>query len=108
VFQDGRSTWVRIAFTDNGAGIPEEDQSKIFDPFFTTKRIGEGMGLGLSVCYQTVINQHRGKLRLTSKLGQGSTFTLDIPYQTLGSIAPEATQDPEPSLGINGVLVKLY
>ncbi len=108
VFQDGRSTWVRIAFTDNGAGIPEEDQSKIFDPFFTTKRISEGMGLGLSVCYQTVINQHRGKLHLTSKPGHGTTFTLDIPYQTLGSIAPEAIQDPESSLGMNGVLVKLY
>jgi two-component system, NtrC family, sensor kinase len=106
--QEGRTTWVRIAITDNGPGIADANQSKIFDPFFTTKRSGEGMGLGLSVCYQTIINQHRGKLWIDSKLGQGSTFTLEIPCQPLGSIALESPQDPEGSLSINNELVKLY
>jgi two-component system, NtrC family, sensor kinase len=71
--------WVRITIADNGGGIPPEFQTKVFDPFFTTKEIGEGIGLGLSVCYQTIVNQHRGHLWVTSQVGQGSTFTLEIP-----------------------------
>ncbi|MEB3295089.1 MAG: ATP-binding protein [Synechococcales bacterium] len=71
--------WVRITIADNGCGIPPENQPKIFDPFFTTRNLGEGMGLGLSICYQTIVNQHRGHLWVTSQVGQGSKFTLEIP-----------------------------
>jgi two-component system, NtrC family, sensor kinase len=121
--QDGRTKGVQVRISDNGPGIAEADQRKIFDPFFTTKRIGEGMGLGLSVCYQTVINQHRGKLNLDSKPGQGCTFTLELPMQLTcdrpleivrhpSSVAPSVAlsteMSPEATLGINGVLVKLY
>ncbi len=118
--QDGRGTAVQVKISDNGPGIAEADQRKIFDPFFTTKRIGEGMGLGLSICYQTVINQHRGKLHLDSNLGQGCTFTLELPIHSVcdrlvevpqsmaPSMAPSIETSPEAAIGINGVLVKLY
>jgi two-component system NtrC family sensor kinase len=70
----------RIVFADTGSGIPKEIQSKIFDPFFTTKAVGKGTGLGLSICYSTM---HRlgGTISVKSEVGQGTEFTLTIPYQ---------------------------
>ncbi len=115
--QEGHGKAVQVRISDNGPGIAEADQRKIFDPFFTTKRIGEGMGLGLSVCYQTVINQHRGKLNLDSQPGQGCTFTLELPIPSAcdrplevgpPSSSPSANGTPDVALGVNGVLVKLY
>jgi len=71
--------WVRVSISDNGCGIPPEIQTKIFDPFFTTKDVGRGHGLGLAVSYQTVVQQHQGRLLFTSTPGQGSTFVVEIP-----------------------------
>ncbi len=64
--------------TDNGSGIPEEYIKRIFDPFFTTKDIGEGTGLGLSIVYK-IIEKHNGKIYVSSKLGEGTTFTIKLP-----------------------------
>lgn len=69
---------VRIAIKDNGSGIPVEIQDKVFDPFFTTKPVGQGTGLGLALCYQT-IQQHRGKTQLQSQVGEGTTLMIDLP-----------------------------
>lgn len=52
---------VEFSFLDTGCGIPSENEEKIFQPFFTTKNIGEGIGLGLSVCYG-IIMEHEGKI----------------------------------------------
>jgi two-component system, NtrC family, sensor kinase len=71
--------YVRIRFTDNGIGISEEALSHIFDPFYTTKPVGSGMGLGLSMSYQIMVVNHKGKLTCESQVGVGSTFTLEIP-----------------------------
>ncbi len=71
--------WVRIAIADNGPGINQEIQSKIFDPFFTTKGIGSGSGLGLTVSYQTIVNQHQGKLICNSTPQKGTEFIIEIP-----------------------------
>jgi signal transduction histidine kinase len=68
--------WVEIS--DTGQGIAPEHQSKIFDPFFTTKPVGKGTGLGLSVSY-TIIKKHQGEIQLTSRLGQGATFRVELP-----------------------------
>jgi signal transduction histidine kinase len=68
--------WVEIS--DTGKGIAPEHQSKIFDPFFTTKPVGKGTGLGLSVSYN-IIKKHQGEIQLTSQLGQGTTFRVDLP-----------------------------
>lgn len=68
---------VRIA--DNGPGMKEEVRHKMFDPFFTTKPVGKGIGLGLSICYQIVVEKHGGKLSCVSQLGKGAEFIIEIP-----------------------------
>ncbi len=70
---------VEIRVTDNGTGIPEEIRSKIFEPFFTTKPGMEGTGLGLSLCWDVVVQGHNGDLRVESKPGQGAAFILRLP-----------------------------
>ena len=69
-----------VKFTDTGVGIPPEVLPKILDPFFTTKEQGRGTGLGLSVSYG-IIERHRGKLEVKSKVGKGTTFTVRLPVK---------------------------
>ncbi len=69
---------VALRFADTGVGIPEDILHKILDPFFTTKEQGKGTGLGLSVSYG-IIERHRGKLQVKSKVGEGTTFTVKLP-----------------------------
>ena len=64
---------------DTGGGIPNEIISKIFDPFFTTKEVGKGTGLGLSIIYG-IIEQHGGKIKVSSEPGKGTTFTCFLPF----------------------------
>ncbi|BAT51793.1 histidine kinase [Nostoc sp. NIES-3756] len=71
--------WVNIQIFDNGFGINEEVQRKIYDPFFSTKPVGKGVGLGLSISYQIIIEKHQGKLSCLSAYGQGTTFKIEIP-----------------------------
>ncbi|MGI0494519.1 GAF domain-containing protein [Alkalinema pantanalense CENA528] len=70
---------LRIVIKDNGPGIEPNVQSKIFDPFFTTKEVGQGTGLGLTVSYQTIVDQHQGRLKLISQPGQGAEFVIELP-----------------------------
>ncbi|HSF74905.1 MAG TPA: ATP-binding protein, partial [Microcoleus sp.] len=72
---------VAIRIVDNGVGMSSEVLGKIFDPFFTTKPIGKGTGLGLSISYQIVVEQHGGKLICKSEPGEGSEFTILLPYR---------------------------
>lgn len=71
---------VEIEVTDTGKGIPENELGKIFDPFFTTKEVGKGTGLGLSISY-SIIEKLGGKLRVQSKVGKGTVFTILLPKQ---------------------------
>ena len=70
---------IEISVKDNGGGIPEEIRDKIFQPFFTTKPTGQGTGLGLSMSYDIVTKGHGGELKVSSKPGEGTTFTIQIP-----------------------------
>jgi len=80
---------VRIRIADNGPGISESARSRLFDPFFTTKPVGSGMGLGLSISYQIVVQKHHGQLRCCSSPGQGAEFAIEIPvHQTMRSHLP--------------------
>lgn len=72
-----------IRISDNGPGMAETVRSQIFNPFFTTKPIGKGTGMGLSISYQIVTERHGGSLICESAAGQGTTFTIQIPQQTL-------------------------
>jgi signal transduction histidine kinase len=65
-----------IRIRDTGPGIPSAIQEKIFEPFFSTKE--EGTGLGLSIAVR-IVQQHGGLLRLKSKEGEGTTFTITLP-----------------------------
>jgi len=80
---------IRISFKDNGPGIAKKNLERIFDPFFTTREIGQGTGLGLSLCYG-IVAEHNGKIYAESKLGKGATFIMELPVIT------EAEQ-PKPS-----------
>jgi len=67
---------VVIDIEDNGPGIPDELKIKIFEPLFTTKQTGTG--LGLASC-KTIVDSHHGTISLTSTMGKGTTFSIEIP-----------------------------
>jgi len=69
---------IRVSFKDDGPGIPEENLGRVFDPFFTTRDVGEGTGLGLSVCHG-IIAEHNGRIYAESRLGKGATFIVELP-----------------------------
>jgi signal transduction histidine kinase len=64
---------------DNGPGMSDAVRRRIFEPFFTTKEPGVGTGLGLSVSYMIVTQNHKGTLEVHSVPDQGSRFTIRIP-----------------------------
>ncbi len=70
-----------IRLSDNGPGISESIREKLFEPFFTTKE--EGTGLGLSIAVR-IVEEHRGRLDVTSKEGQGTTFIITLPLKESG------------------------
>ena len=73
------SQWVLIKIKDNGQGIKPENRSRLFDPFFTTKPVGKGTGMGLSISYQIIVQQHGGSLKCVSSPGEGAEFRIKIP-----------------------------
>jgi PAS domain S-box-containing protein len=75
---DEQNKQVKIAFTDNGTGIPKEYLNKIFLPFFSLKKSSDRHGLGLSFAYQ-IIKNHGGNVYVESEPGKGSTFTIILP-----------------------------
>lgn len=72
---------VIIEIEDNGPGMPKEVMNRVFEPFFTTKKVGEGTGLGLSVSYFIIKNRHKGEISVSSKIGTGTIFKIELPCQ---------------------------
>lgn len=72
----GRKVLVTVA--DTGRGIPRRELRRIFEPFYTTKEGGRGMGLGLSIS-ASILQNHGGRLRVSSRPGRGATFTVELP-----------------------------
>jgi signal transduction histidine kinase len=83
----------RVTVADTGSGIPPDAIGRIFDPFFTTKPVGKGTGLGLSVSYG-IVKEHKGEIKVESKVGKGTTFTILIPL-----LPVEAQQAPQAAAG---------
>lgn len=74
------NNFVSIEIADDGSGISEESINKIFNPFYTTKEIGKGTGLGLSISYG-IIQKHHGEIKVSSKVGEGTVFTIWLPVR---------------------------
>jgi len=77
---------IYVSFADDGPGIARANLAHIFDPFFSTRGVGQGRGLGLSVCYG-IITDHGGRINVTSQPGQGSVFTVELPVVAQESCA---------------------
>lgn len=92
-----KGRYVAISVQDTGTGMPADVMARVFDPFFTTKPVGQGSGLGLSMVYGFV-RQSGGRVYVSSKMDEGTTFTLlfplsegdaDTPSPETPYIAPE-------------------
>ncbi len=96
---------VAIAFRDSGSGMSAEQIRRLYHPFYSTKA-GDGMGLGLSVCY-SIIRSYGGKIMVESEVGQGTEFRITIsPYRGLSptepSSATQANNDQDSSVANGG------
>jgi CheY-like chemotaxis protein/anti-sigma regulatory factor (Ser/Thr protein kinase) len=80
---------LRIEVEDSGPGIAREDLGRIFEPFYTTKAIGEGTGLGLSVCHG-IVKSVGGELTVDSELGKGATFRIVLRAAPRPAASPDA------------------
>ncbi|SCZ28918.1 MULTISPECIES: HAMP domain-containing sensor histidine kinase [unclassified Pseudomonas] len=84
--------WAEIQVEDNGIGMSENVRKRTFEPFFTTKEIGQGTGLGLSVSYFIITNNHKGQMEVQSAPGQGTCFTLRLPLTGTSMVPQENRQ----------------
>ncbi|MEM9003794.1 MAG: ATP-binding protein [Cyanobacteria bacterium P01_F01_bin.86] len=84
VYTAAVDNFVEIRIANNGPTIEADIQQRMFEPFFTTKVVGEGIGLGLAISYQVVVEQHQGKLQCKSTPEEGTEFTIAVPIEASG------------------------
>jgi signal transduction histidine kinase len=71
---------ILVTLRDNGCGIKDEDMERIYEPFFTKNDIGEGMGLGLSICHR-ILKQHKAQISVKSEIGNYTEFAIVFPFR---------------------------
>ena len=79
-YQDKVRNMVCMEIQDNGPGMDEKTRKRVFEPFFTTKEVGVGTGLGLSVSYFIIRENHNGEMEVESHPGEGARFIIRLPY----------------------------
>ena len=84
---DDSSPLVKLVVTDTGSGIPPERLEKVFEPLYTTKEAGTGSGLGLTTV-RSIVEQDGGRIEVTSRLGEGTSFLLFFPVADLETPPP--------------------
>jgi two-component system, sensor histidine kinase PhcS len=93
---------IQVKLRDNGTGVRAADLPRLFDPFFTTKDVGQGMGLGLSICH-TIVENHGGKISIASEEGQWTEVMFDLPTApaaaAFGASALECEGASDPASG---------
>lgn len=82
---------VRLLFRDDGVGIPPENRDRVFDPFFTTRRHQGSTGLGLQIVHNLVTGVLAGRITLSSEVGRGTQFCIDLPGAVTDGQAPGPT-----------------
>ncbi|RKG66904.1 histidine kinase, partial [Corallococcus exercitus] len=93
-FRSAAGEFVEVRVSDNGPGIPADQQPHIFVPFFTTKQ--KGTGLGLAIC-QRIVKNHGGSISVQSKVGEGTAFIIRLPAlpaEPVEGALPEGTPAP--------------
>jgi len=84
IYLDSDQDMVCLEIEDNGPGIDEETCKRVFEPFFTTKPVGVGTGLGLSVSYFIITENHQGEMSVESEPGCGARFIIRLPLTRVG------------------------
>jgi PAS domain S-box-containing protein len=95
---------VRLSVTDTGEGMDEATSRQVFEPFFTTKPVGQGTGLGLSMVYGT-IKQSGGHIWVESRVGEGTTFRIELPAAEATAPLPPTGAGEAPAGGAETILV---
>lgn len=91
----GEPDRILVDVFDNGSGLKDEDLPRVFDPFFTTREVGQGTGLGLSVCYG-IVREHGGQITARNAVGGGAVFAIELPVmaEALASATAAAAGAP--------------
>src|SRR5262249_53691006 len=89
---------------DNGPGVPEEIRERIFEPFFTTKPVGEGTGIGLSLC-SSIVRAHGGSIHASGNPGGGAAFTVVLPLGAANPTDSDQVAHAAPPAGLRVLIV---
>jgi PAS domain S-box-containing protein len=102
---DSHLRQVEISVADNGPGVPKNIRQRIFEPFFTTKPVGEGTGIGLSLC-ASIVRAHGGRIEVSERPGGGAVFTIALPQRAVDTLLPPDADHGHAPAGLRVLIVE--